>query len=202
MLFTSPPIHRWASTGSSSGKGGGDLQRLGLSQVALDSDDDPALVDQECVRGQAQRLAAEVAVGVGEENLVRLAGDPPTLVPVDGHVFDGRALPKHLAEVVGVYPAADLGDEDSDSGLSRCLEARARLINQIHLARWGVELEINLVGLAQRRRHEDLPGDLALRSRQRRWLAEAQALAEPSARLRGRCGQVIAAGVAGLEVAP
>src|SRR6266852_1260125 len=82
MLFTSPPIHRWAPAGSSSGKGGGDLQRLGLREVALDSHDDPALIDQEGVRGQSQRFAAEVTVGVGEENLVRLAGDPPTPVPV------------------------------------------------------------------------------------------------------------------------
>src|SRR5713226_9258370 len=127
MLFTSPPIHRWAPTGSSSGKGRGDLQRLRLGQVAFDADVEAALVDQERVRGQAQRLAAEVAVGVGEEDLVRLAGDPPTLVPVHGHVFDGRALPEHLAEVDRLHPAAYLGDQDGDSGLPRCRQARARL---------------------------------------------------------------------------
>src|SRR6266849_9615783 len=87
MFFTSPPIHRCRGMGSISGQRGSDLQRLGLGELALDPDDNAVVVDEERVRGKAQRLVAEIAAGIDEEEDVRLAGDPVALVPVDGHLF-------------------------------------------------------------------------------------------------------------------
>src|SRR5712691_6115912 len=96
MLFTSPPIHRRPAKGSTSGERAGDLQRLGFGEVALDTYDGAVLVDQESVRGQAQRLVAELAVGIEKDEDVGLAGDPVALVPTDRHLLHRRAVPEQI----------------------------------------------------------------------------------------------------------
>src|SRR5260370_18641372 len=134
MLFTSPPIHRGPGMGSLLDERIGDPQCLRFGHVAFDSDDGPVVVDEERVGGQAQGLAPDVPVRVGEEELVGLARDPVALVTVNRDLLDGGSVSEHLAEELGVGFAVDLSDEDRNAGLARGLEAWTGLVDERHLA--------------------------------------------------------------------
>src|SRR4029077_11690940 len=94
-----PPLPYTARcAGVPSAEGGGDLQRLAPGQVAFDPDDRPAVVQDQGVGGEPQGLAADAAVGDCEEEVVRVAVDPVSLMAGHRQLFEGRARPEHLAE--------------------------------------------------------------------------------------------------------
>src|SRR5260370_2055923 len=166
MLLPWPAILRGPGMGSLLDERIGDPQCLRFGHVAFDSDDGPVVVDEERVGGQAQGLAPDVSVRVGEEELVGLARDPVALVTVNRDLLDGGSVSEHLAEELGVGFAVDLSDEDRNAGLARGLEAWTGLVDERHLAlrrRGRREQNGDLIWRAPGSRHLNVPRTFSLR---------------------------------------
>src|SRR5258706_6633265 len=92
MLFTSLSLHRPRPVGSGGlGKRGGELEGLGLGQVAFDPDHCSSVVEDQRVGGEPDRLVPEVAVRIGEEEFVEGPRDPVALVAADRDGFERGA---------------------------------------------------------------------------------------------------------------
>ena len=87
----------------------------------------PVLQQQHVVR-EAQLAFGEVRVGRAVEEEVRRALDPDRALAVDAQALDAGGLARDLAEVLGSEVAAELADEQPESGAaaSRASRARAR----------------------------------------------------------------------------
>src|SRR6266571_6416473 len=178
MLLTSRPIHRTRPAGSSA-DGSRDLDCLVFGQLALDPDEGAVVVEEQGVGRQAEGVVMRVAVGVREDEVVRVARDPVAGVAAYRDLFDVHIRTERLLEVVLVDHAASLRDEQRNSGQPGDGDVGALRVDERDLATGRASgrrrHQVDLVGRTERGRDLDLPAEVALGGGQGRGIAQAEA---------------------------